>query len=728
MQPPGHTDTHSAAILEGDARGDHAAHVTFEEARGQSAQLPHGLARPVSRSRGPMLFTAKILHSGRAASTRRGTESLRQSAHALGWVLLLAGSVVLIGWFVQGDAWARLIPGSVSMKANTALGFAAVGLLLLVTARPSPSGGDRRFRSVVLPLASAVALLGGAHWAEHLFRVDLGIDELLAADLRPDTPHPGRMAQWSAVSFVLMGSAFLLMNSCRAALQVAAQGFALIVFCIGYVGILGYLFDAASLYRIGSHTAMSIQAAGLFELAAIGFLLTSPDRGVARIIASHDARGVLLRRLLPAVLVIAPAVGWLQIKASQQAGSMDAALVALANVIVLVLLLYEAATAMQSAITAREQAEMTLRESAERLNWALQAAGGGAWDWDLLRNKAWWSSEMYELWHVDPETRMRFENSMEWIDPRDREQVAGALARAIDERTTYRCEFRIRDPSGQERWMESRGRAIYDDKGRAIRMLGISIDVSTQKEIEMSLRRAKAALEHHNIELQRFAYVASHDLQTPLRSIASYAELLQTRYSAELPPQAVQWLGYIATSVANLQMLVRDLLQYSRIDAGTAAFAAVAMSQVFERVLGLLQEPIRGSNATVTHSLLPIVNGDGTQLAQVFQNLIDNALRYRGADAPIIHVSAHSLGGEWQFCVSDNGIGIEERHFERVFEMFERLHTASEYEGTGMGLAICRRIVQRHGGRIWLQSAPGQGSKFFFTLPQVASEAAAEHP
>ena len=285
----------------------------------------------------------------------------------------------------------------------------------------------------------------------------------------------------------------------------------------------------------------------------------------------------------------------------------------------------------------------------------------------------------------------------------------------------YRLEFRMNDENGNERWMESRGRASYDSGGNAIRLLGITIDVTAQKKIELSLRRSNMALEQSNTELQRFAYVASHDLQTPLRTVESFAELLQVRYAATLPPEANGWLDRIRGSVDKLQSLVNDLLQYSRAETEAQHFTAVSMEEMLSRTVQLLDVQIRETGATIEHSSLPTVTGDATQLAGVLLNLVGNALKYRSTEPPHIVVHADKLEGEWRFCVADNGIGIAQRHYERIFEMFERLHSTAEYPGTGIGLAICRRVIQRHGGRIWVESQPGQGSRFCFTLPLAIS-------
>ena len=237
------------------------------------------------------------------------------------------------------------------------------------------------------------------------------------------------------------------------------------------------------------------------------------------------------------------------------------------------------------------------------------------------------------------------------------------------------------------------------------------------------LRRSNEALERSNIELQRFAYIASHDLQTPMRSISSFAGLLQSSYVDQLDARAHDWLGRVIGAVKQLQTLVRDLLNYSRLDSKERRFERIAMGTVFDDAVSLLGETVREAGAEVSRDELPVVMGDRTQLVQLMANLIGNGLKYHGPEAPRVHVSTERRGDDWCIAVRDNGIGIAAEHQERIFDMFKRLHELGEYPGTGIGLAICRRVVHRHGGTIWVESEEGRGSVFYFTIAQEATDA-----
>lgn len=244
-------------------------------------------------------------------------------------------------------------------------------------------------------------------------------------------------------------------------------------------------------------------------------------------------------------------------------------------------------------------------------------------------------------------------------------------------------------------------------------------DVTERKDAQQKLARKAEELARSNADLEVFAYVASHDLQEPLRMVASYTQLLARRYDGKLDAEADEFIGFAVDGAARMQQLIQDLLSYSRLTTrGKAPYFTLADAACRSAVENL-QESIKTANATVTVGPLPAVLADAMQLTQLFQNLIGNAIKYRNERTPEIRVSAASTANEWIFSVEDNGIGIEPQYFERIFQMFQRLHTRNEYSGTGIGLAICRRIVERHGGRIWVESKYGLGSTFFFSIPRA---------
>jgi PAS domain S-box-containing protein len=248
---------------------------------------------------------------------------------------------------------------------------------------------------------------------------------------------------------------------------------------------------------------------------------------------------------------------------------------------------------------------------------------------------------------------------------------------------------------------------IETDEGLFV--LASVVDITERKRSELELRRS-------NEELERFAYVASHDLQEPLRMVGSYVQLLGKRYRGRLDADADVFIGYALDGALRMQRLIEDLLAYSRVGTRGTAFVSTDVNTVLTRVLANLRLAIEESAASITSDPLPSVQADPGQLEHLLLNLITNALKFRGTEAPRIHVGALREGDHWRFAVRDNGIGIEPQYFERIFVIFQRLHRREEYPGTGVGLAIAKKIVERHGGRIWVESAPGEGTAVYFTL------------
>jgi PAS domain S-box-containing protein len=246
--------------------------------------------------------------------------------------------------------------------------------------------------------------------------------------------------------------------------------------------------------------------------------------------------------------------------------------------------------------------------------------------------------------------------------------------------------------------------------GEGLFVIGSIVDITERKNAELELRRS-------NAELERFAYVASHDLQEPLRSVASYVQLLSRRYRDRLDADANEFIDFAVNGAKRMQQLIEDLLTYSRVGTRGGSPVPTDAGALLDTAVEALRVAIEESGARVTHDALPTVRADPAQLAQLMTNLVGNAIKFRGREPPCVHVGAVRDGDRWTFSVRDNGIGVDPQYFERIFVIFQRLHGREEYPGTGIGLAICKKIVERHGGEIWVESTPGQGATFSFTIP-----------
>jgi signal transduction histidine kinase len=314
----------------------------------------------------------------------------------------------------------------------------------------------------------------------------------------------------------------------------------------------------------------------------------------------------------------------------------------------------------------------------------------------------------------------------------------GEVLEEIEEHDTARCWPGCRcampggglDETGPDtgvRYVQVLLVPVRDGAGEVVGTQGAFWSATPRMRAERQLRRAMDELQRTNAELARsntalgeFAYAASHDLQEPLRMVARFTQLLQHRYQGKLDADADEFIGFAVDGAKRMETLIKDLLDYSRVSTRGLPPAETDCAPVFEQAVANLRAAIEESGARVTCRRLPVVRADASQLALLFQNLIGNALKFRGDRPPRVHVAARRERGAWVFSVRDNGIGIDPRHHERIFAVFQRLHTRAEYPGTGIGLALCKKIVERHGGRIWVESEVGQGSTFYFTLPGVA--------
>jgi signal transduction histidine kinase len=266
------------------------------------------------------------------------------------------------------------------------------------------------------------------------------------------------------------------------------------------------------------------------------------------------------------------------------------------------------------------------------------------------------------------------------------------------------------------RFMVLNARRIQPETGQSTILLAIE-DITERTEIERALELHAKELERSNADLEQFAYVASHDLQEPLRMVTSFTQLLAKRYKGKLDSDADEFIAYIVEGATRMHRLINDLLAYARLGSRAAEFVPTDCEAIFADAVSNLGSAMEENGATVTHDPLPPVMADMDQLSRLFQNLLSNAIRFRAADPPVVHVSARRNENEWLFSVRDNGIGIDPEQFERVFLVFQRLRGKSEHSGTGVGLAICKKIVERHGGKIWIESQAGKGSTFYFTIP-----------
>lgn len=373
-------------------------------------------------------------------------------------------------------------------------------------------------------------------------------------------------------------------------------------------------------------------------------------------------------------------------------------------------------------ITERRQAEEALRRREADLREAQRIAHVGNWTWDAATQKVSWSEEVYRVLGRDPsQPPLSIDDSMRMFTPESWTRVGETTVKAIRDRTPFQIDLEVIRPDGSHGWLTTFGEPDYDADGRFLGLRGTMQDITERKRAQEELAQQARDLARSNADLEQFAYVASHDLKEPLRAVSGCVRLLQRRYEGKLDERADQYITLAVDGTVRMSALIDGLLAYARVASRGAEFHIVDCNEALETAIQNLSTAIQETGAVISVGPLPAVEGDTAQLASLFQNLIGNALKFRKEVAPQIAIAAECHGERWRFSVRDNGIGIEPQYFERIFGVFQQLHTRREFPGTGIGLAISKKIVERHGGTMWVDSTPGAGTTFYFTLPSQMS-------
>ena len=404
-------------------------------------------------------------------------------------------------------------------------------------------------------------------------------------------------------------------------------------------------------------------------------------------------------------------------------------------------------------ITKGKKVEEKLKEIYERFNLAQKVSNIGTFEWNIQTGVNIWTPELEAIYGLKegefPGTQEAWE---ELIHPDDKEKAINGVNIALKTGEPTESEFRVKWADGNVHWLLGRWQVIKGDDGELLKLIGINVDITALKEYEskqqnllenekeltnklhisnQELEKVNIELIHQqnvqnklikklevsNKELEQFAYVASHDLQEPLRMVTSFTQLLAMKYKDKLDSDADDYIDFIVEGSHRMKDLIDDLLAYSRLNTEKTEHQFSDLNQLLDKVLLGMKNTIVEESVHITHDELPTVRCDSSQLGQVFQNLISNSIKFHKTN-PKIHISAEETREEWIVGVSDEGIGIDPEHQQQIFDVFKRLHSRKKYPGTGIGLSICKRVVERHNGKIWVESKLGYGSSFYFTLPK----------
>jgi PAS domain S-box-containing protein len=381
-------------------------------------------------------------------------------------------------------------------------------------------------------------------------------------------------------------------------------------------------------------------------------------------------------------------------------------------------------------ITDRKQAEEALRLSSERLQLATRAARIGIWDWDIPRNELVWDESMYHLYGLrSGDFGEAYDAWIRTVHPEDKARTDGEIQAALRGEREYAPEFRIVRADGSIRYIKADSRTIRDPEGKPLRMIGTNIDITEIKRAEEEIRKLNeeleqrvaertAALQATNKELEGFSYSVSHDLRAPLRAVAGFSRILQEEYKSSLDAEGQRLLDQVNQGATRMGRLIDDILAFSRMSRTKMGTQVVDMTAMARDVFADLQASAADRKIRFTLNALPPAMGDLAMLRQVWSNLLGNAVKYTAQrEEAIIEVSGSFQGNELVYCVKDNGAGFDMQYANKLFGVFQRLHTDAQFEGTGIGLAIVRRVLERHSGRVWAEGKVNQGATFHFALP-----------
>jgi signal transduction histidine kinase len=631
------------------------------------------------------------------------------------------GASALAGWLFHVEVLKRVLPNQIAMNPATAVALILLSISSILFWARTRQRWTTPFAiaAASIPIAIAVAKIcySVAGW-------EGGIDRAFLASYINADPgaQPSRMAPNTAVACLLLGLSLLCVRfrpKWSAAAAVVSLG-------IGALALIPYMYAVDASLGIASLTAMAFHTALAVILLSTAVLVRSWESGLLSLVGSPYNGGRTLRRLLPGVAVVVLGMGWLRLqgaRAGLYSDDFGVVLIAGGTLGLLAILCWivcaeldradrrfresrNALTAAQSALQLKHELLSAVVDSVNDGIFAVNARGEV-----LLSNAAFQSLR-------PPGVRPVGEGEADAPDALEASLRDAAAGRTVSDR-----EQSIPGPDGP-RWISITAQPLRGETGAAVATIR---DITARKHAVLRLEEDKGALEEavqarttylkrSNQELEQFAYVASHDLQEPLRMVGSYLQLLERRYADKLDHQAREFIAFAVDGAARMKRLINDLLQYSRVDRKGGRFAVITVRECVDDALANLAAAAEGVEIAIGD--LPEISADGAQLRQLFQNLLGNAMKFRAGSSPRIRVEAARASGEWAFSITDNGIGLEPRFAERIFEIFQRLHSREQYPGTGIGLAICKKIVERHGGRIWVESTgAGQGATFRFTIP-----------
>ena len=655
-------------------------------------------------------------------------------------ILVVALSLIaLAGWQFDQPLLRELIPGAPATTPLTAILLLSLGASLYSANQKMPDTPNSWLQRFAWLLAGAAVLISLFTFIQYLFSLKPGLELWFYPTMvqQIETDFPGRPSPHTTLNGLISGLALMTAITQRPKVQKFSLALTLVSAVIPWIVIFGYLTLTNPLYTLQSNPQT-----GMSPITAVSYLIFTIG-----LLRSDSPGGRVVRRLLPFTVLMTIFFGW-TIQFGGNQGWFDRSLAftiswAIGSLGFILLILQQGFSLHRQfqerkrAIEDKERMLQKLAKEEEKSRTLLESAP------DALVI----TDELGHIVIVNKQTEILFQYQREELINQPIEMLLPERFRS--NHPHLRSEFFARPrarPMGAGLELYGRRRDgsefpaevslnVLQTPEDTLALATIR-DVTEQKlaketlqqfnnkleararQMTAELRERTEALETSNLELQQFAYIASHDLQTPLRNISGFVQLLQQAYQDQLDEQANEWIDITVENTIRMQTLIRDILAYSRVESPTDPFELVDLNEVINEVCATLKTYFEETNAKVLLNDLPVVLGNRTQLILLMQNLIGNGIKYNISKQPKIHIGARQNTHEWIIAVQDNGIGINPDFFPKILEIFRRLHTQEEYPGNGIGLAICRRVVERHGGKMWIESEPDRGSTFYFSLPK----------
>lgn len=620
-------------------------------------------------------------------------------------ISFLVGVSVLVGWTTDTDLLKSIVSGLVTMKPNTAVAFLTSGAALYLlswTDRSRVTGIAALFSACVTTLIGFLTLL------EYVFALNLGIDELLFVDDpgAVGTAAPGRMSPATAVNNFLLGTVLLLEVRWKKFGAWATQIPTLAAMLLSVLGLLGYAYGVSGLYfKSEATTSIALHTAVTFLLLGVGMLCLRADRGFMRWLLASGPGGVMARWILPAAIIAPPCIGWLA-KFGQQSGWFGGeyalALVVASHVVIFVAVALGGARSLHLAEERRRALETERDRYARFFSLSIDMfclAGFDGYFKDL--SPAWEKTLGYS------KEELLSRPYADFVHPADLARTtaeAGSIGQGND---TILFENRYRCKDGTYRWLSWKSTPIIE----AGIIYAVARDITDLKRDQIEIRNL-------NKELEGFSYSVSHDLRAPLRAVDGFSRILEEECGGKLDDEGKRLIGVIRSNTQQMGRLIDDLLSFSRMGRQSIQSSMVDMSGLVQSVLAEIRPGLEGRNIEIEIGSLPPAQGDAAMLRVVVMNLLSNAVKYTGKrEAAQIRIGSRAEDGRVVYSIQDNGTGFDMKYVSKLFGVFQRLHDPSEYEGTGVGLALSQRIVHRHGGAIWAEAKLNEGATFHFSLP-----------